>query len=84
MSSLYTLLTLPSTMKRGPTVLHSLPRLLRGFINTKRDGIPPRPRAAGDGEHSAALKQNQIVEIWEVLPSQHLACMGPTPLCNSI
>lgn len=57
---------------------------LRGLINTKCDGTTPRPRAAGEGERRAALKQNQIVEIWEVLPSQHLACMGPTPLCNSI
>lgn len=53
---------------------------LRGMINTKCDCTPPRPRAAGEGKHSAALKQNQIVEIWEVLLSQHLVCTGPTPV----
>lgn len=53
----------------------------RGLINTKCDGTPPRPRAAGEGEQSATLKQTQIVGFWEVLPSQHLAIMGPTPLC---
>lgn len=72
----------PSTIMHGVALIRSLPHL--DLINTKCDGIPPRPRAAGEGEQSAVLKQNQIVEIWEVLPGQHLACMGPTTLCNSI
>lgn len=58
---LYKMFSSPAK-KQGSLVIHSLSSL----INTKCDGTPPRSRATGEGKHSAALKQNQIVEIWGV------------------
>lgn len=54
-------------MKSNSPTLHcsncsTLQQFAACLINTKCDGTAPRPRAAVEGEHSAALKQNQIVE----------------------
>lgn len=48
-------------------------------INIKCDGILAKCRAAGKGEHRAALKQNKTVEIWDVFPQPAPGLPGSHP-----